>query len=270
MRRRGIGIAGMCAAAAIALGVVASSASALPELGRCVAQAGGKYLTSNCTTKKTGSGFEWKKNAIKKKFTSAGGEGKLQGATGTEIKCTTQTATGEYLEKGTTPSTKEVTNVVAKFNGCELPLFGVECKTKAAAAGEILTTKLKGALAYISGKKTPGVKVAQGLSPMVKKHGFTEFECPAVGVVVYVGEGPEKGHELIYGYVGPLNTMAVTATEEYKRGAKEGVQDPQSKEGSVVIDNLESSLSGPKGTFERSDQVLTSVITAEEELEIKA
>jgi hypothetical protein len=37
-----------------------------------------------------------------------------------------------------------------------------------------------------------------------------------------------------------------------------------------VIDNLESSLSGPKGSFERSDQVLESVITAEEELEIKA
>jgi hypothetical protein len=264
-------IVGLCLVAAFALSAIgAGSASALPEIGRCVAQAGGKYLTSNCTTKKTGSGFEWKKNPIKKGFTSTGGEGKLQGATGTEIKCTTQSATGEYKEKGTVPSTKEVTNVVAKFNGCSLPLFGVECKSKGAAAGEILTTKLKGSLAYISGKKTPAVKVAQGLAPIVKKKGFTEFECPAVGVVVYVGEGPEKGHETIYGYVGPLNTMATTATEEYLKGAKEGVQDPQHKEGSTVIDNLESSLSGPKGTFERSDQVLTTTIENEEALEIKA
>jgi len=269
-------IVGLClVAAAFALSAFgAVSASALPEIGRCVKVGAGepsKYTDSNCTVKKTSTGlFEWKKNAIKKNFTSTGGEGKLQGATGTEIKCTTQSATGTYLEKGATPSTKEVTNVQAKFNGCELPLFGVECKTKGAAAGEILTTKLKGALAYISGKKTPAVKVAQGLAPIVKKKGFTEFECPAVGVVVYVGEGPEKGHELIYGYVGPLNVMATTATEEYKKGAKEGIQDPQHKEGSAIIDNLESSLSGPKGTFERSDQVLTTTIENEEALEIKA
>jgi hypothetical protein len=261
---------GMCIAAVAAIG--AGSASALPEIGRCVAQPGGKYLDSNCTkkgsTKEPGT-KEWVKNAIKKKFTAVGGEGKLQGATGTEIRCTAQTATGEYLEKGTTPSTKEVHNVVAKFNGCELPLFKVECKTAGAAAGEIVTTKLKGKLSYTSGKKTPAVKVNESLSPEAKKHGFAEFECPGVGVVVYVGEGPEKGHETILGDVGPLNTMATTATETYAGSG--GKQEPNFVEGkATVIDNLESSLSGPKGTFERSDQVLTSVITAEEALEIKA
>lgn len=265
-------IVGLCLVAAFALSAIgAGSASALPEIGRCIAKAGGKYADANCTVKAaSGKGTtEFVKNAIKKKFTSAGGEGKLQGATGTEIKCTTQTATGEYLEKGATPSTKEVTNVVARFNGCELPLFGAECKTKGAAAGEIVTTKLQGKLAYTSGKKTPAVKVNQGLSPMVKKKGFAEFECPAVGVVVYVGEGPEKGHETILANIGPVNTMATTATEEYKGSG--GKQEPNFVEGkATVIDNLESSLSGPKGTFERSDQVLTTVITNEEELEIKA
>jgi len=263
-------IVGLCLVAAFALSAIgAGSASALPEIGRCVAQAGGKYTDANCTVKSSkGNGkTEFVKNAVKTKFTSVGGEGKLQGATGTEIKCTTQSATGEYLQKGT--GTKEVTNVQAKFNGCELPLFGAECKSKGAAAGEILTTKLKGKLSYTSGKKTPAVKVNQGLSPVVKKKGFTEFECPAVGVVVYVGEGPEKGHETILADIGPVNTMATTATETYAGSG--GKQTPNFVEGKgTVIDNLESSLSGPKGTFERSDQVLVTTITNEEALEIKA
>lgn len=91
-----------------------------------------------------------------------------------------------------------------------------------------------------------------------------------MGVVVYVGEGPEKGHETVLGDVAPLNTMATTAIETYARGAKAGEQSPKSVEGSSVIDNLENSLTGPKGTFERSDFILESVVTAEEELEIKA
>jgi len=260
-------IVGLCLVAAFALSAIgAGSASALPEIGRCVAKAGGKYTDGNCTKKGTGS-FERVKNAVNPAFTSAGGEGKLLGAGGTEIKCTTQSASGSYFEK--LGSTKEVHLVTAKFNGCTLPLFGVPCQTNGKAEGEIITTKLHGALVYVSGKKTPGVVVAQGLSPEVKKKGFAEFECPAVGVVVYVGEGLEKGHETILADVGPVNVMATTATEKYQQ-VKAGQQLPQSKEGSAVIDNLESSLSGPKGTFERSSQVLETVITNSEALEIIA
>src|SRR6267154_1480269 len=162
-------IVGLCLVAAFAISAIgASSSMALPEIGRCVAKAGGKYTDVNCTKKGTSSEpgtKEFVKNAVKKGFTSAGGEGKLEGATGTEIKCTTQSATGEYLEKGTTPSTKEVHNVVAKFNGCSLPLFGVPCESKEHASGEIVTTKLQGKLEYISGKKTSAVKVGQELHP---------------------------------------------------------------------------------------------------------
>lgn len=266
-------IVGLCLVAAFALSAIgAGSASALPEIGRCVSKAGGKYTESNCVTKsssKVPGTFEFVKNAIKKHFSAASGEAKLQGATGTEIKCSASSSTGEFLEKGATPSTKEVTNVVAKFNGCELPAFGVECKSKGAAAGEILTTKLKGKFAYTSGKKTPAVKVNESLAPIVKKHGFTEFECPAVGVVVYVGEGPEKGHETILGNVTPLNTMAATGSLNYEGSG--GKQNPNFVEGkATVIDNLESSLSGPKGTFERSDQVQSNTVTFEEALEVKA
>jgi hypothetical protein len=267
-------IVGLCLVAAFAFSaLVVSSASALPEVGRCVAKAGtGKFKNSNCTEKAgkkvEEKAFEFLKGGGGSKlgFTSAGGEGKLEGASGTEIKCTGQTAKGEYKEAS--GAIKEVQHVVATFTGCELPLFKAECKTKGAGAGEITTTKLKGPLAYTSGKGTKSPVVNQGLKPEVAKKGFAEFECPAVGVVVYVGEGKEKGHEEILANISPVNTMALTATEEYK-GAK-GVQEPQHIEGSATIDNLESSLSGPKGTFERSDQVLTTVVTDEQELEIKA
>jgi len=153
MRR--IRIAGLCLVAVFALGAfTAGSASALPEIGRCVAKAGGKYSEANCNTKKTGGGFEFVKNAVKKKFTSAALPGKIQleGASGTAITCTSQSATGEYLEKGATPATKEVHLVVATFNGCEIPLFKAKCQNTA-TEGEIVTTKLKGAMLYVSGKK---------------------------------------------------------------------------------------------------------------------
>ena len=265
-------IVGLCLVAAFALSAIsAGSASALPEVGRCVAKAGtGKYKNSNCTEKAgklvSEKAFEWVKNPIKKGFKASGGVSILEGASGTQIECKTNASSGEYLS---TTSTKEVHKVVARFNECGVPAFGgTECKTKGDAAGEINTTSLKGKMAYTSGKGTKSPVVNQALVPELKKHGFTQFECPALGIVVYVGEGLEKGHETILANVGHVNEMSLTNTQNFE-GSK-GVQNPQHVEGSIVIDNLESSLAGPKGTFERSDQSQFVTIENEEELEIKA
>ena len=265
-------IVGLCLVAVFALSAIgAGSASALPEIGRCVAKAGtGKYKDSNCTEKAgklvSEKAFEFAKNPIKKGFTASGGVGILEGASGTQIECKVNSSTGEYLS---TTSTKEVHKVKAKFNECGVPAFGgTECKTKGDAAGEITTTLLKGKLSYTSGKLTKSPVVNQGLSPEVKKKGFALFECPALGIEVYVGEGLEKGHETILANMGSVNTMSLTNTENYE-GLK-GVQNPQHVEGSTVIDNLESSLAGPKGTFERSDQSQFVTLENEEEIEIKA
>jgi len=268
-------IVGMCILAVCALGAwAASSASALPEVIRCQPSEVGKYKDAGCTVKATAgekgnkAKFEIHKGlgGTKLGFTSVGGEGKLEGASGTEIKCTEQEATGSYKE--VSGKIIEVQKVKATFRHCELPLFKVPCETKAAASGEITTTGLKGPLKYTSGKKTPTPVVNAGLKPEIAKKGFALFECPAVGVEVYVGEGKEKGHETILANVSPVNVMTETETQVYE-GSK-GVQNPQHIEGSAVIDNLESSLSGPKGTFERSDQVLTTVLKGEQEGEILA
>jgi hypothetical protein len=60
-----------------------------------------------------------------------------------------------------------------------------------------------------------------------------------------------------------------TAADTIYTGTK-GVQEPDHKEGSEVIDNLEFSVSGPKGTFEKGDWEIATGITNEEELEILA
>ena len=62
---RHLRIIGLCLAAVFAIAAVtASTASAKkPEWGKCVAQAGGKYLDGNCQTKGKGGSFEWKKGS---------------------------------------------------------------------------------------------------------------------------------------------------------------------------------------------------------------
>ena len=66
---RHVRMLGLCLVAVLALGAYAvSSASALPEWGKCEAKAGGKFSDANCTAKaKKGAGsFEWKKGATLK------------------------------------------------------------------------------------------------------------------------------------------------------------------------------------------------------------
>ncbi len=151
-------------------GGYASSAIALPEVGRCVAQEGGKYANSDCSEKRSGGGFEFVKNPIKKGFTEAVQPGKIQleGAGGVATTCGGQSATGEYLEKGTVPATKEVHHVVVTFTNCEIPLFNAKCQNTE-TEGEIVSTKWKGSFEYISGQKTEGVVVGLALTPEVKK-----------------------------------------------------------------------------------------------------
>ncbi len=267
-------IVGLCLVAVFAFSAFAvSSASALPEIGRCVAKPGtGKYKNSNCT-EKAGSKVEEKqfervKNAVKKGFTSAGGEGVLETAAGTKVVCTAQSATGEYLEKGATPSTKEVHHVVATFTGCTLPLISAPCNTAGKASGEIVTNELEGKMGYISGKGTKTPVVGQELKPQknVTSKLFAAFECGAGAVKIEVGQGTGKGGNCIIAPVEPANVMSTNATETYSGSG--GKQSPQSFEGSTKVCNLESRANG--GAWERATQALVTTITNEEELEIFA
>jgi hypothetical protein len=271
---------GLCLVAAFALTVIgASTASALPEVGRCVAQAGtGKYKNANCTekagTKVEEKQFEFKKGAKSEtegvKFTSAGGEGILETANGTKIVCTTQSAVGKYDQDSGV--IKEVENVTASFHGCGIPALEAKCNSTAAAEGDINTFALKGPLGYISGEKTKTPSVGQLLTPEKAKGLFAEFKCLGGSITVKVKgkegavEGRTGGNCIIAPVESP-NVMTTTATQVYSGAG--GKQVPQHFQLSTAkFCNLESNTNG--GPFEGATQALTTVVTNEEALEIKA
>jgi hypothetical protein len=263
----------------------ASTASALPEVGRCVAQPNtGKYKDSNCT-KKAGSltsekQFEFKKGAksetVGVHFTSKGGEGVLETVAGTKVICKTQSATGKYDQDSGV--IKEVEGVEASFQGCELPIITASCQTVGQAEGVITTKKLKGALGYISGEKTLTPVVGQSLTPETAKGKFAEFECGkgAAKILVKGKEGAaaegRTGGNCVIAPVKNANEMSLTASQTYS--GEKGVQNPQhlqDKIGSTTKQkfcNLESNANG--GAFEAATQALTTTVTNEEALEIKA
>jgi len=219
---------GLCLVAVFAVGAYAvSSASALPEWGKCEAQAGGKYSDANCAVKaKKGAGsFEWRKaSEVASKRVAEGKSGNVPfaghnlGSGGTlttafrecwthegtvSIRTTRQKCAEEgeerlhtsqfYVECGTEANTGEavasnkVGNVHVKFTGCLL-LGQVPCNSSGQAEGEIETNPLKGELGYI---KKSAKEVGVLLEPAKKAGAFAEFEC-AGSLNTVVGVGSKK------------------------------------------------------------------------------
>src|ERR1700722_14737379 len=215
-------IVGLCLVAVFALGAfVASSASALPEFGKCVAAPGtGKYTESNCVKKaKTLTSekqFEKKtaKEIAKPGISGTSGTSFLAGESGVKIICSAGSNTGKMDKDGTTLAAKAVESIVAKFTGCGIPAFGLQCKS-GATAEEIVTKELEGNLVYKSKAKK---EVLQELHPKTKGGAFASFECGggAVTVVVKekpVSEGGKEGHNCIFSTVAPVNVMSNTGKD---------------------------------------------------------
>ena len=278
-------IMGLCLVAVFALFAIAASSSfGAAEVGRCQPSTIGKYKNSVCTVKATSlekgntEKWEWHKGAKSETegvhFTAEGGEGTLETESGTKITCKTQSATGKYDQD--TGIIKEVEGVVATFKECELPLLSASCKTVGAAEGEIKTNLLKGPLGYISGEKTKTPVVGQELLPEKAKGHFAEFECAggAVKVVVKGKEGKFKlgetevtGGNCIIAPLAEVNVMSTTVSQTYSGAG--GKQSPQKFQlATAKYCNLESNTNG--GPFEPATQALTTTITNEEALEVKA
>jgi len=265
-------IVGLCLAAIFALSAFAATASAEtpPEVGRCLKKAAGKFKNSTCTVKSVPGEekFEWYPAYIggvlnkepgaknpKLAYKSKNKEGspppviQLESVSGAVIKATGQTATGEV--------TGEKTNIAQNiiFTGVEFK--GFKCKsTKPAATneGEVKVEDLNGNINYEKKNVTEPQK-SKTANRFVPKSGttFTEFKCSLIPVVV-------RGAVL-----NPVssNKMLIKATVKFA-GSK-GHQKPEKFEGGPK-ETLESSIEG--GPFEQSDQVLTTVQTNEEKLEI--
>ncbi len=252
---RHVRMLGLCLAAVLAVGAYAvSSASALPEWGKCEAKAGGNYKNSNCTekAKPKGSGsYEWRKGSelANVPFTGAnvgsggvlyaewaicGGEYEQPGKF-TRAECEASTLNGHSYHRvhdgyptiectaenssGEASGKNEVKGVHVTFTGCKA-LGSIPCEN--AGPEEITTTELKGKLGYIS---KPNKEVGVLLEP-VKKHGaFAEFVCPGLGLTTVVGVGSKK-EGAAHTSSGCDQECPGATPEEEKHGGYDGVISP--------------------------------------------
>jgi len=264
-------ILGLCLVAVFAVvAYAASSASALPEVIRCIEKTPGKYSDSNCTKKAAGK-FEISKEYPNAGFKGTSGEAFLETESGTKITCSSSSASGkwdaDFGGTGKPTPIKEVETVVATFKGCTLGVAKKNCETKGQPTGEIITNSLLGPLGYISKAEK---KVGAELKPAVKKGTFATFECESFGTVL-VGEGTGKlGDCIIATVTSAVNVVTTTGTEFYTgiKGPEGQEQTPQHFEGKTTHCNLESKIG--EGGWERSVQNQTETLTFEEAGEIKA
>jgi hypothetical protein len=259
---RHVRMLGLCLAAVLAVAAYAvSSASALPEWGKCVAKAGGKYTDSNCTTKGKGGSYEWLKASQVAKEREAKGKsanvpfsgGTVEGdrpglyvvprscggGTYYETRVTRQKCRegGGDASEGSSGSVgvrcesetntgeavakKGLANVKATFKGCLL--FGyAPCESAGAKEeGEIETSILKGSLGYIN---KSAKEVAVLLEPAKKKGLFAEFTC-AGAFRIAVGAGNSKeGTAYVTSNCYPKCENATPAEE--KHGGYDGILSP--------------------------------------------
>ena len=306
---RHLRIIGLCLAAVFAIAAVtASTASAKkPEWGKCVAQAGGKYLDGACQTKGKGGSFEWKKGStlpnvpftgenvgsggvlsttlefctgpenvqekrIPKKQCEAEG-GKVEPELGTiDIECESEHNTGEASGKNS------ILNVSVKFKGCKI--FGSAPCSNGTEEGEIQVNTLKGELGYINASEH---KVGVRLTPTVKHGAFTQFICAGIlGTVVGVGnktEGawyePENkgGNDAIISPITPVNAMTLKYTQVFTVNAENQQNVPSAFEGKPIslLEDYTYNAELPSHTtmWSPAGEEITNENTSTEEGEIK-
>lgn len=244
-------VIGICLVAAFAVSavVVTSAWAEAPEVGRCVAHTGGKYINNVCTklakSKAVGS-FEWESGAIKKSFTGSGGAATLETIHAVKVTCKAESSDGEFT------SAKTVGNIVVVFTACES--LGYRCKTPGSAEGEIVTNPLAGTLVW----EKFGKKVAIDLTPQSGEW-FVEFTCGPANAKV-------KGSVLTNI---PADKAETKVTEKFT--AKKGKQKPEYyylSKTEKVKDVLISKIGGPNSELEQAGQTITNVQTDEEPLEI--
>jgi len=272
-------VMGLCLAAfaLAAIGAGSAVAAVTPEVGRCVAKAGGKYKDGACTEKagKAASEkkFEFLKGAEKVGWKSAGGESVLETEEKDQITCKSQSAVGKWdLDSG---KITEVESAVSTFAGCEFGVLKVKCQNNGVEeSGVIKVNAVKGPLGYISGEKTAKPVIGQSLTPETGKF-FAEFEC-GKGVLLSKVRGTEstvegrKGGKCLISQEEVANKMTETFTSHFKGAeGKPGHQEQQFfQPATSPYCNLESNANG--GPYEKGTETLTTTLTNEEALEIKA
>jgi alpha-tubulin suppressor-like RCC1 family protein len=239
-------------------GVAMLPVASPPEYGRCLKVSsgeehyeGGKYEAAGCTKEGAERKFEWYPGVAKTGFTVAAGETTLEtNKFGVTFRCKSVTGSGEYSGR------KSVANVVLRFHECEEGLPTGWCTSPGAAAGEIVTSPLSGALG-IEKKSTEGPsKDKIGWSLSAGENAFAEFNCPATAPDVVRGT-----------VLGPLSANVMTQTPNRSFKSAKGKQKPEQFEGGVVEVLKESLEHEP---FEQTGLVSTMTLTNEEKVEVNS
>jgi len=244
---------------ALAAMSAANALAAIPVIGRCESQAGGKYTSSSCKVKAAkGKGtFEFKQGAEGHLgITASSGEVTFVGASGNNYVCTASTATGVYKELN--GKINSVEHVVWTFYECGIPAFGLHCTSRGQAAGTVVYHELKGKLGYLAGEKTPTPTFGLQLEPSNQK-AFAEFECGG-GAVNYKIES-EKGHNCVIGELTPPNTMSTTISQVYETGSGANQKWNHFESTPTKICQLEQSPNG--GPRELAAQLENQLLTSE-------
>ncbi len=125
----------------------------LPAIGRCVkaTRGTGEYENSSCVAGSNGSegNYNWQEGpGSAAKFTSSGSKTTLEGVGGAKVSCRKSTGAGEYT------GAKSLTDAIT-LTGCSLASSRASCQSSGAAAGEIKTSSLSGALGFIEDQSGP-------------------------------------------------------------------------------------------------------------------
>lgn len=259
----------MLAVAFLMLVFAADSSSATPEYARCIEEPGiGHYKDASCTQKATLASqrlYGLKKGVALPSWTAVAEGAELHDAGGTQLVCSSATASGEYAKaSATSTAMARVANVRIQFHGCALPLLGITCHTPGAEAYELSTNVLEGRLAYAS---KAGHTLLQELrpAPSAPARAFLAFECGNGAVRTELGQGTGRGGDCVYGAAGPVNVPGTSSSYIF-RGVS-GVQEPGTAEGSTRTCNLETQTNG--GGWERAGISADLHVVSEEAIEIR-
>jgi hypothetical protein len=271
MRR--IKIAGLCLVAVFAVSVAMSaSASAVtgPEYGRCLKQATKavtNYDSAKCiklasedagteAEKLKKGNYQWSKEIVKKKLIGTLKPetiATLENKSGTKVTCKKLKAAGEI----TGPTTEIATETI--FSECESG--GIKCNTSGDGTGVIKVKELEGELGVIA-KGSPSTKDKIG-NVLWPKGGtptsgaqFVFFTCAGVLTA-----------DVHNSVISPVTSNAMKLEQTVKYTGAKGVQKPQKFEGGPNM-FLETSFSG--APLEPSSQVATTIVKAEEKIEIRS
>ncbi len=227
--------------------------TAAPEFGRCV-QVGagtGKYASSTCTSMGGKDRYEWDPGVVKGSFTTKITSGSVAIASalkGSKLTCTVETSAGEYT------GLKTVGDVVLTLTGCERG--GERCSSAGAAAGEIVTQPLEGALGVEKlGASRASDKIGLDLFPSPGTGAFMEFSCAGTSVAI-------QGSVIV-----PISADKMLLANKLKASASKGEQKPESFVAGAK-DVLEESFD--RADFEPTGLSLALTQTDEEAVEVNS